>query len=215
MRTTSAPSLPLLMRRQPSKPNRHAWGSRSPANTSCMKFFVRILRVTTRVTSQSVPDRWLLICGRTSSSRPGGATLAAHGCESSRPCWPNLGIPSTAASDSTRPTRSPSSLPLPSKNSPRAMRVDVKNQRATVSLNGRRVEYRVRDIATTDRLRIRVGMHGVDVLRPAARSNVDPEAFLLSHGSWVVEQMERVERLQGARRVAHLPFGSMLLRGTP
>lgn len=86
------------------------------------------------------------------------------------------------------------------------MQADMNSQCATVTVNGHKIEYRVREATSNERLRIRVGVNGVDVLRPAARGDVDPEAFLLSHGSWVVEQMERVERLQGARRVARLPF---------
>ena len=86
---------------------------------------------------------------------------------------------------------------------------------ASVVIDGREVEYRLRSTKSGRRLRIRVGVGGVDVIHPDSGDRLDAETFLRAHGSWVLAQLDRVHRLQAARRVRHVDAGAMLLRGEP
>ena len=82
-------------------------------------------------------------------------------------------------------------------------------------INGREVEYRVRTSKTAQRLRIRVGVGGLEVVQPTTRGAEEVEAFLQANASWVVAQLERVERMRSIRRVPQRPGGEILLRGEP
>lgn len=82
-------------------------------------------------------------------------------------------------------------------------------------IDGREVEYRLRLTKSARKLRIRVGVGGVDVIRPDTGDAPDVEAFLQSNGPWILAQLDRVSRLQAARRVRRIEAGSILLRGEP
>jgi len=85
--------------------------------------------------------------------------------------------------------------------------------RTSVVIDGREVEYRLRLAKSARKLRIRVGVDGVDVIRPGTSEAPDAESFLQSNGPWVLAQLDRVSRLQAARRVRRVEAGAMLLRG--
>lgn len=87
--------------------------------------------------------------------------------------------------------------------------------RSTAMLDGHEVEYRLRTVKTARRIRIRVGVGGVEIIRPTDRAPLDAEAFLRKNGPWVLSQLDRVARLQSARRVQHIKAGEILYRGTP
>ena len=83
----------------------------------------------------------------------------------------------------------------------------------SMKLNSQQVEYRVVTSRTARRLRVRVGLDGIEVVRPQLRTAEETEAFLRQHEEWLGAQMERVQRL----RVVHRPLlekkGEILFRG--
>jgi predicted metal-dependent hydrolase len=84
---------------------------------------------------------------------------------------------------------------------------------ASVIIDGREVEYRLRLAKSARKLRIRVGVGGVDVIRSEMGDAHDAETFLQANGQWVLAQLDRVSRLQAARRVRRVDAGTMLFRG--
>jgi predicted metal-dependent hydrolase len=86
---------------------------------------------------------------------------------------------------------------------------------ASVTIGGRQVEYRLRATKSARKLRIRVGPSGVDVIRPDGHDASNAEEFLLENGPWVLAQLDRVGRLQAARRLRRMNAGEILFRGVP
>src|SRR6516225_956250 len=84
-----------------------------------------------------------------------------------------------------------------------------------VRLGNRRVEYRVIHSATAQKLRVRVGPHGVDVVKPRARNADDILVFLDQNADWLTRQIERIEKLGSVRRSEQLGIGEILYRGEP
>lgn len=82
-----------------------------------------------------------------------------------------------------------------------------------ILLKGREVEYCVVRSKTARKLRIRVSLHGVQVVLPEARAPDDVRSFLLGNEAWVVEQLARTKRLNGIRRHEKAASGQVLLRG--
>lgn len=82
-----------------------------------------------------------------------------------------------------------------------------------IRLRGRRVDYRVVRSKTARKLRLRVGPNGVEVVRPAERKNEDVSAFLDRNEAWILDQLQRVERLRAIRRVEERRVGEILFRG--
>lgn len=88
-------------------------------------------------------------------------------------------------------------------------------QERGVELCGRRVLYRLVTSRAAKRLRVRVGLRGVEVIRPAGRTVSDAHSFLVEHGPWVLDQLRRARRLRAALRPERLPAGQILFRGVP
>jgi predicted metal-dependent hydrolase len=86
---------------------------------------------------------------------------------------------------------------------------------ASVVIDGHEVEYRLHLAKSSSKLRIRVGVGGVEVTRPDRDDVPDAEVFLQANGPWVLAQLDRVSRLQAARRVRRVEGGAMLFRGEP
>ena len=82
-----------------------------------------------------------------------------------------------------------------------------------IRLGGRVVDYRVVRSKAARKLRVRVGPDGVEVVQPIARNVEDVPEFLMANGRWVVEQVDRAERLRFARRMTRLACGDILFRG--
>ncbi len=96
------------------------------------------------------------------------------------------------------------------------MRTEAQRPRsARITINGRAVDYRVRPTDTQSRMRIRVGIGGVEVLQPISREPNDVKAFVRTHGEWVLDQLDRADRLRHALRVSQTPVGAILLGGNP
>ncbi len=84
-----------------------------------------------------------------------------------------------------------------------------------IQLGGRRIDYRVVRSRAARKLRVRVGPNGVEVVQPAARNGEDVSAFLDSNEAWILDQLQRVERLRSVRRPEQRRAGEILFRGEP
>jgi predicted metal-dependent hydrolase len=83
-----------------------------------------------------------------------------------------------------------------------------------IEIGGRRVEYLLVASRTARRLRLRVGLNGVEVVRPANRAEAEVFAFLDKNEDWILDQLKRVERLRKIR-VTERCVGKILFRGAP
>jgi predicted metal-dependent hydrolase len=84
-----------------------------------------------------------------------------------------------------------------------------------IRLGGRVIDYRVVLSKTARKLRVRVGPDGVDVLQPIARNGEEVPAFLAANGRWLVDQIDRAERLRPFRRLERRAAGEVSFRGEP
>lgn len=85
----------------------------------------------------------------------------------------------------------------------------------SIDLCGRKVNYRLIDSKSARKLRVRVGVRGVEVVRPAARDAEETSKFLRANGGWIVEQLERVECFRNVRRPQTHRAAEILFRGEP
>jgi predicted metal-dependent hydrolase len=83
----------------------------------------------------------------------------------------------------------------------------------SLEINGQKIEYHLVTSRTALRLRIRVGLDGIEVLRPLARTEEEAATFLRRHEEWIYDQMKRIERLRVMRRPLLQHKGEMLFRG--
>jgi len=81
-----------------------------------------------------------------------------------------------------------------------------------VEIGGRRVDYVLVASRTARKLRLRVGLNGVEVVRPANRTETEVSAFLDQNEDWILDQLKRVERLRKIR-LAERCAGKILFRG--
>jgi hypothetical protein len=82
-----------------------------------------------------------------------------------------------------------------------------------IYLAGMQIEFRLIPSRTARKLRVRVGISGVEVVHPQDRCKEDVSDFLLTNGAWIVDQLQRVERLRGIRRPKQHTAGRILFRG--
>ncbi|MBP7830990.1 MAG: M48 family metallopeptidase [Kiritimatiellae bacterium] len=85
----------------------------------------------------------------------------------------------------------------------------------SITLDGKRVEYRLVGSRSSKRSRIRVGLDGVEIIQPVEKNASDAEAFLVKHRRWVAEQLERIARLSVVRAPMRRKDGELLFRGVP
>jgi predicted metal-dependent hydrolase len=86
-------------------------------------------------------------------------------------------------------------------------------EHTSITLAGRKVEYRVVRSKVARKLRVRVGPNGVEVLQPAEREDGDVTAFLRANDGWISAQLSRVARLSGVRKPDCRHAGELLYRG--
>lgn len=84
-----------------------------------------------------------------------------------------------------------------------------------ISLCGGKIDFRLISSRTAKKLKVRVGMAGVEVIRPEGQRESNVSEFMNRNGAWVVEQLQRVERLRGIRRPCQHTRGQILFRGEP
>ena len=82
-----------------------------------------------------------------------------------------------------------------------------------IQLGGRRIDYRVVRSMGAKKLRVRVGPSGVEVVQPVARTSEDVSTFLGRNEVWILDQLQRVERLRDVRRPVQHRGGEILFRG--
>ncbi len=82
-----------------------------------------------------------------------------------------------------------------------------------IELDGKKVCFRVVHSASAQKLRVRVGLRGVEVVQPAGRASGEVSEFLESNQSWILDQLRRVERFQKIRRPQLCKPGEILFRG--
>jgi len=84
----------------------------------------------------------------------------------------------------------------------------------SINLGGRKVDYRLIRSKAARKLRVRVGLTGVEVVQPEARDAGEIEAFLLANGEWITCQLKRIERFRTVRKPQRRGAGEILYRGT-
>lgn len=77
------------------------------------------------------------------------------------------------------------------------------------------VDYTVVRSHSARRLRVRVGPFGVEVIQPSKRAAEDVRRFLGEHQSWIIDQLERAERLRALVKQNRPKPGEMIFRGEP
>jgi predicted metal-dependent hydrolase len=83
----------------------------------------------------------------------------------------------------------------------------------TINLNGRKVEYRLVHSKVARKLRVRVGLDGVEVVQPLGKETHELESFLESNQEWIIDQLDRVERLRVIRKPPTGNGNEILFRG--
>jgi len=84
---------------------------------------------------------------------------------------------------------------------------------SVILLSGRKVEYSVKPSRTAKKLRIRIGPHGVQVVRPAARPDEDVTRFLHHNRDWILRQLDRADTLQAVIKSPSRDHRAILFRG--
>jgi predicted metal-dependent hydrolase len=84
-----------------------------------------------------------------------------------------------------------------------------------LSSNGQTIRYSIVWSAKARKLRLRVGLRGVEVISPKGRPSGDIESFLKTHEDWISGQLKRIERFRGVRRPQHHGASDILFRGEP
>lgn len=87
-------------------------------------------------------------------------------------------------------------------------------QTESVRLGGRTLTYRVVPSKAARKLRVRVGLGGIEVVKPASRSPDDVRAFLVHNTRWVLEQSDRMLKLAAIRRPQQEAVAGLLYRGS-
>jgi predicted metal-dependent hydrolase len=87
--------------------------------------------------------------------------------------------------------------------------------RQQIQLGGRVVDYRLVQSDAARKLRMRVGPDGVEVVHPMGRNREEVSGFLIANERWVLEQLDRAERLRNLRRPMSPAEGQILFRGEP
>ena len=85
----------------------------------------------------------------------------------------------------------------------------------SITLGGRKLDYRLVHSKAARKIRVRVGVAGVEVVQPEVRETNEIEAFLLANGAWIIGQLERIERFRSIRKPLRNGVGEILYRGTP
>jgi predicted metal-dependent hydrolase len=86
---------------------------------------------------------------------------------------------------------------------------------ARINIGGKQVDYRVIRSKSAKKLRIRVGVRGVEVIQPADRDGAEVLEFVEANGPWIAGQLDRIERFQSIRKPKLTPAGTLLYRGEP
>ena len=83
----------------------------------------------------------------------------------------------------------------------------------TIDLAGREIEYQLKISSRARRLRVQVGMEGVEVVQPQGVNDGERDAFLRSKERWILRHLERVGRERRNRVPRRLGPDEILYRG--
>jgi predicted metal-dependent hydrolase len=84
---------------------------------------------------------------------------------------------------------------------------------ATLELDGRKVAYRVLASKKAEKMRIRIGLDGMDVIRPLSRDGSEVAGFLKANHGWIIHQLDRIERMRRVRVPLRQDGLTILYRG--
>lgn len=87
------------------------------------------------------------------------------------------------------------------------------SSRQKIDLDGWKMDYHLVQSKTARKVRVRVGIDGVEVVQPGGKSRSDVEVFLKSSSGWIMNQLERVKQLQLVRKPVIRNAGTILYRG--
>ena len=82
-----------------------------------------------------------------------------------------------------------------------------------IELGGWKIDYRLVQSKSARKMRVRVGIDGVEVVQPDGKNLREIEMFLKSSQDWIMNQLERVERLRLVRKPVLKKDGAILFRG--
>jgi predicted metal-dependent hydrolase len=83
----------------------------------------------------------------------------------------------------------------------------------TVDLDGKRIIYRLVRSKRARKLRIKVGLNGVEVIQPSRSNLRQVQDFLKLHEKWITSQLDRIERFRSLRKPVLTGKGEILYRG--
>ncbi len=93
------------------------------------------------------------------------------------------------------------------------MKAPARENIRSIELGGRKLEYRLVVSKSARRMRVRVGVAGVQVIQPQARKDDEIEGFLRANENWLISQLKRVEKLRAVRKAPRRNEGEILYRG--
>jgi len=82
-----------------------------------------------------------------------------------------------------------------------------------IRLGERNLEFRLIESRAAKHLRVRVTLHGVEVLKPVNRKDSHVTKFLSDREEWIESQIERIEALGGLRIPKDDKSGTILFQG--
>lgn len=88
-----------------------------------------------------------------------------------------------------------------------------RTSRQTIDFEGWKMDYLLIESKSAKKLRVRVGIDGIAVVLPEGRNYLEIEMFLKSSRDWIMNQLERVERLRLVRKPLFKNEGAILFRG--
>lgn len=82
-----------------------------------------------------------------------------------------------------------------------------------IELDGWKIDYRLVQSKSARKMRVRVGIDGVEVVQPEGKNFLEIEMFLQTSRDWIMNQLERIERLRLVRKPLFKNEGAILFRG--
>jgi len=85
--------------------------------------------------------------------------------------------------------------------------------RQRIETDGLKMEYRLVQSKSKRKMKVRVGLDGIEVVQPEGKNLLDVEIFLKSNRDWIMNQLERVQRLRVIQKSFPNNGGAILFRG--
>ncbi len=85
----------------------------------------------------------------------------------------------------------------------------------TIELGGQTIDYRLVRSKSARKMRVRVGIDGIEVVQPPERGLQELETFLKDNQDWVFNELDRVEHFRSIRKPFPRNKGEILFRGVP